>query len=64
MVPHEFVDKDQRFSYIYPDGTNDLGKALFPSLFLVRRWDDGVREFQVNFSRKINAPTIGRSCPS
>lgn len=59
----DLVDKDQRFSYIYPDGTNDLGKALFPSLFLVRRWDDGVREFQVNFSRKIQRPNHWQIMP-
>lgn len=49
-------DKDRTFRYIYPDGTDNLGRALFPSLYLVRRWDGSDREVQVNFSRKIERP--------
>lgn len=48
--------KDQSFRYIYPDGTEDLARALFPSLYLVRRWEGSDRELQVNFSRKISRP--------
>lgn len=48
--------KDQTFRYAYPDGTENLGRALFPSLYLVRRWDESERELQVNFSRKIQRP--------
>ena len=48
--------KDQTFRYVYPDGTDNLGRALFPSLYLVRRWGDSERELQVNFSRKIQRP--------
>ncbi|TXI81550.1 MAG: hypothetical protein E6Q44_04150 [Flavobacteriales bacterium] len=44
------------FRYRYPDGTDNLGRALFPSLYLVRRWKDSEREVQVNFSRKIERP--------
>jgi len=59
----ELRGKDQAFSYIYPDGTTDLGRALFPSLYLVRRWADGVRELQVNFSRKIQRPNHWQIMP-
>lgn len=48
--------KDQTFRYVYPDGTDNLGRALFPSLYLVRRWEGSDRELQVNFSRKIQRP--------
>lgn len=49
-------DTDQRFSYKYPNGTENLPKALFPALYLVRKWKDSTRELQVNFSRKIDRP--------
>ncbi|MFT3884900.1 MAG: TonB-dependent receptor [Flavobacteriales bacterium] len=57
----ERTDLDQRYAYKYPDGLKDLGKAIFPALYLVRRWpasaDRGLaRELQVNLSRKINRP--------
>lgn len=56
----ERTDKGQRFDYKYPDGLTDLDKALFPALYLVRRWpapERGLaRELQFNVSRKINRP--------
>lgn len=52
----ELRGKDQRFSYRYPDGTQNLAKALFPAAYLVRKWEDSDRELQVNFSRKIDRP--------
>lgn len=55
--------KDQTFRYIYPDGTDNLGRALFPSLYLVRRWDDSERELQLNFSRKIQRPNHWQIVP-
>lgn len=55
--------KDQTFRYIYPDGTDNLGRAMFPSLYLVRRWDDSERELQVNFSRKIQRPNHWQIVP-
>lgn len=57
------IGKDQSFRYIYPDGTDNLGRALFPSLYLVRRWDDSERELQVNFSRKIQRPNHWQIVP-
>ena len=54
------TDEDLTFSYKYPDGLNDLRQAIFPALYLVRRWNttDGSlpRELQFNLSRKINRP--------
>jgi iron complex outermembrane receptor protein len=51
----EITNKGQRFEYLYPDGFNNLGKALFPSIFFSRKYSPK-RELQVNFSRKINRP--------
>ena len=49
------TNKNQSFEYIYPNGTNDLAKALFPSLYLSKKFNPS-NEFQLNFSRKINRP--------
>ncbi len=46
----------ETFSYKYPEGIENLDKALFPAIYLVRRWDESTREVQLNFSRKINRP--------
>ncbi len=56
-------DTDEEFSYIYPDGTKNLGRAIFPSVFFVRRWADSERELQVNFSRKIQRPNHWQIIP-
>lgn len=56
-------DTDQRFSYKYPDGTENLAKALFPAVYLVRRWEGSTRELQVNFSRKIDRPRFWQIMP-
>jgi hypothetical protein len=50
--------KDQVFSYKYPDGGEDLVKALFPAVYLSRKWEGSLREVQVNFSRKIEPSTV------
>ncbi|MBL7950596.1 MAG: outer membrane beta-barrel protein [Flavobacteriales bacterium] len=55
--------KDQTYRYLYPDGTDNLGRALFPSLYFVRRWQDSERELQVNFSRKIQRPNHWQIVP-
>lgn len=55
--------KDQSFRYVYPDGTDNIGRALFPSLYLVRRWEGSERELQVNFSRKIERPRFWQIMP-
>lgn len=53
----------ERFSYKYPDGTSDLERALFPALYVVRRWGEGTREMQINFSRKIDRPRFWQIMP-
>jgi hypothetical protein len=49
------VDKNLTFEYIYPQGTKNLQNAIFPSIYLNRRWGLN-KEAQLNFSRKINRP--------
>jgi iron complex outermembrane receptor protein len=51
----ELLNKGLTFEYIYPNGTEDLAKALFPSLYLTKRLNEH-NEVQLNFSRKINRP--------
>ena len=50
------------FAYKYPNGTDDLARALFPALYFSRKWE-GSREFQVNFSRKISRPNFFQVMP-
>lgn len=50
------------FTYKYPNGTDDIAKALFPALYFSRKWE-GSREFQINFSRKINRPNFFQVMP-
>ncbi|MBK7944016.1 MAG: TonB-dependent receptor family protein [Flavobacteriales bacterium] len=59
----ELLGKDITFSYKYPDGTKNLAKALFPGLYLSRKWDGSLREVQVNFSRKISRPNFWQIMP-
>jgi len=55
-------NKNQTFSYYYPDGTQNLEKAFFPSLYLSRKLGDK-QEIQINFSRKINRPNQRQIMP-
>lgn len=50
------------FSYKYPNGTDDIAKALFPALYFSRKWE-GSREFQINISRKISRPNMFQVMP-
>ncbi|MCO6482236.1 MAG: outer membrane beta-barrel protein [Flavobacteriales bacterium] len=63
----ERTDKGLSFSYNYPDGLDDLGRILFPSIYLSRKWDaaEGTlqRELQVNVSRKVNRPNHWQLMP-
>ena len=54
---------NETFSYKYPEGIENLDKALFPAIYLVRRWDASTRELQLNFSRKINRPRFHQIMP-
>jgi len=58
----ELPTKGERYTYRYPDGTKDLGKALFPSVYLSRKWE-GARELQFNVSRKISRPNFFQVMP-
>ena len=49
------TNKNQSFEYYYPNGVDNLAKALFPSLYLSKKFNTS-NEFQLNFSRKINRP--------
>lgn len=51
----ELVNKGLSFEYLYPNGTENLAKALFPSLYLSKRLNEH-NEVQLNFSRKISRP--------
>lgn len=59
----ELLGKDRTYSYKYPDGGKDLAKAFFPGLFFSRKWDESLREVQVNFSRKISRPNFWQIMP-
>lgn len=56
----ERTDQGNSFSYNYPDGLDDLGRVLFPALYLSHKWEapegELQRELQVNISRKVNRP--------
>lgn len=61
------TDLDQSFSYNYPDGLDDLGRILFPGVYLSRKWEapegELQRELQVNVSRKVNRPNHWQMMP-
>ncbi|MBK8339265.1 MAG: outer membrane beta-barrel protein [Flavobacteriales bacterium] len=63
MFITQILNKDQEFDYRYPDGADNLLKALFPAIYLVRRWEDSQREVQINFSRKISRPRFWQVMP-
>ena len=60
----ELLDRQEEFTYSYPDGGKDLGRAIFPGIYLSRRWDgEGSREFQIDLSRKISRPRFWQLTP-
>lgn len=63
----ERTDRGSTFSYNYPDGLGDLGRVLFPALYLSHKWDapegELQRELQVNVSRKVNRPRHWQMMP-
>lgn len=58
----ELVGKNLTFEYFYPDGTKNLARAFFPSLYLSKKLKNS-QEFQLNFSRKINRPDFMQIMP-
>ncbi|MBL8003193.1 MAG: outer membrane beta-barrel protein [Flavobacteriales bacterium] len=59
----DIVDKDISFSYEYPDNGEDLARAIFPALYVSRKWKDSTRELQFNVSRKLNRPNFFQLMP-
>lgn len=61
------TDKALSFDYQYPSGLDDLGRILFPAVYLSRKWDapegELQRELQVNISRKVNRPNFYQMMP-
>lgn len=55
-------EKNQSFEYIYPRGLENLGRALFPSLYFSRKLSSK-NEVQLNFSRKIRRPDFMQVIP-
>ena len=60
--PADPSQRRQSFTFRYPDGIDDVARALFPSLFFSRKWE-GTRELQFNFSRKIGRPGFFQVMP-
>ena len=56
-------NKGITYSYRYPNGSENIAKALFPGIYLSRKWDKSMREVQVNVSRKINRPNFWQIMP-
>lgn len=55
--------REETFSYKYPNGLENIEKAFFPAVYLVRKWENTTRELQVNFSRKIRRPRFWQIMP-
>jgi hypothetical protein len=58
----EMKERNLKFSYLYPDGTKNLQKALFPAIYLSKPLKKN-SEFQLNFSRKIRRPDYRQAMP-
>jgi outer membrane receptor protein involved in Fe transport len=57
------LDSETTFFYEYPGSIDQLWKALFPALFLSKKYAEG-REVQINFSRKIGRPGFWQLNPT
>jgi outer membrane receptor protein involved in Fe transport len=62
MYKGVITDKNVSFSYNYPGSMNDLMKSLFPAIYFSKKLSNG-REWQLNFSRKINRPSFFQLMP-
>jgi len=58
----QLTDREGRFEFIYPQGLKNLDKALFPSLYFSRKFNEK-NEAQLNFSRKIKRPGFMQLIP-
>lgn len=61
------TDRSLDFSYNYPSSLDDLGRILFPAVYLSRKWDapegELQEELQVNVSRKVDRPNFFQLMP-
>ncbi|HMU14449.1 MAG: outer membrane beta-barrel protein [Bacteroidetes bacterium] len=55
--------RHQKYTYNYPASWSGIGRALFPAIYLSRKWEGSSREFQVNVSRKIERPNFFQVMP-
>jgi len=56
------TDKNETFSYNYPSGKDDLLKSIFPGVYFSKKFSKN-REWQLNFSRKIQRPNFFQLMP-
>jgi len=56
------TDKNTSFEYQYPSTLNNVMNALFPSIFISKKFNDR-QELQFNVSRKINRPNYRQLMP-
>jgi outer membrane receptor protein involved in Fe transport len=56
------VDSNLHFGYKFPDGLNNLGYSLFPSLFITKPIDEN-QELQFNYSKRIRRPRFWQVNP-
>lgn len=56
------TDKGQSFFYNYPSSSDDLLKSLFPGIYFSKKLSAN-REWQLNFSRKIQRPNFFQLMP-
>jgi hypothetical protein len=56
------VNKNQKFSYMYPNSSGNIMKSIFPGIYLSKKFGTG-QEIQMNFSRKINRPNFFQLMP-
>jgi hypothetical protein len=56
------TDKKKSFSYNYPSSADDILKSVFPGIYLSKKFSNN-REWQLNFSRKIQRPNFFQLMP-
>jgi outer membrane receptor protein involved in Fe transport len=61
LIGDSKLDKT-KFGYNYPKSADDIFNALFPSLFISKKFGK-TTEWQANFSRKINRPNFMQLMP-
>lgn len=57
------LNNETSFSYRYPGNLDQIGRALFPAVYLSRKYNN-TNELQLNFSRKIGRPSFWHLNPT